>query len=191
MPFDENACWLLFWKHLRADKRNPHLNPTSSSVSPCVSLLKGDSQNRMGYVSASWLHETAAVHKRDTSEESWPPNGGWAASTSLIQSLSQYAIGSLKFFALFLFSCIRSCHQKHFNTHIICNEHMNNHSSSVLWWDIRVEGHWRIGTLNQTCQKPTLGHLALPQDHVYRFLEGRFAKTICQVLFIDFLSSLR
>lgn len=32
MPFDGNACWLLFWKHLCADKRNPHLNPTSCSV---------------------------------------------------------------------------------------------------------------------------------------------------------------
>jgi len=55
----------------------------------------------------TWDRDTA-VHKRGTSEESGPPNGGWAVSTSLIQSLSQYAIGSLQFFCVIVHAFLPS-----------------------------------------------------------------------------------
>ncbi len=135
----------------------------------------------MWYVSASWLHETAVVHKRGTSVESWPGIGGRAASTSLIQSLSRHAIGSLERFSSFLLTL--SFHNlKLFIIHFMCYKcikikinHLSSHKTACYdgTHASRVIGE---SALIHPCQNPNLGDFSLPQDHVYRFLEGRFAK---------------
>lgn len=134
----------------------------------------------MWYVSASWLHETAVVHKRGTSVESWPRNGGRGGK----HKLNTISKPTCDWFpqAVFIISphaFISQSETFYYPFHMLWMHKKNDlssHKTSVLWWDTRVEGHWRIGTLIHPCQKPTLGDLALPQDYVYRFLEGRFAK---------------
>lgn len=128
-------------------------------------------------------YKTAAVNKRGTSVESWPRNGGRAASTSLIQSLSQYAIGSLKSFALFLFSCIRSWNQKRLIPISHETNHLSSHKQRVMM------GHMHRGSLanrhtHSTMPKTYARTFSFAARPCLQISRREICQNTCQVLFI-------